>query len=87
MGMTFEEIKQIPDLQIEVDDLTEQCFYVKMAMKGRISDEVGERNYQNIRGKYPQGAYVDALRKADKMIQNIDKYGVACAQWISHTTS
>ena len=34
--MTFEELQQIPDLQIEVDDLTEQCFYVKMAILGRI---------------------------------------------------
>lgn len=79
--MTFDEIKQIPDLQIEVDDLTEQCFYVKMAIAGRISDDAGEKNYNNIKGKYTKEEYYEALKKADKMIQNIDKYGVACADW------
>lgn len=45
--MTLDEIRKIPELQIEVDDLTEQCFYVKMAILGRISDEAGEKNYNN----------------------------------------
>ena len=79
--MTFEEIKQIPDLQIKVDDLTEQCFYVKMAILGRISDEAGEKNYNNIKGKYTEEEYKKALDKADRMIANLDKYGIACAQW------
>lgn len=80
--MTFEEIKQIPDLQIEVDDLTEQCFYVKMAISGRISNEAGKKNYDNIKGKYTQEEYEIALDKADMMIENLDKYGVACAKWV-----
>lgn len=80
--MTFEEIKRIPDLQIEVDDLTEQCFYVKMALLGRISDEKGEKNWDNIKGKYPEEAYKKALDTADRMIKNLDKYGVACAAWV-----
>ena len=80
--MTFEEIKQIPDLQIEVDDLTEQCFYVKMAILGRISDKVGKKNYDNIKGKFSEEEFYVALKKVDKMIDNIDKYGVACAQWV-----
>lgn len=79
--MTFEEIKQIPDLQIKVDDLTEQCFYVKMALCGRISDEAGEKNYNNIKGRYTEAEYKKALDKADKMIANLDKYGIACADW------
>ncbi len=79
--MTFEEIKNIPELQIEVDDLTEQCFYVKMAMLGRISDAAGERNLNNITGKYAEGEYKKALDKADRMIANLDKYGIACADW------
>ena len=79
--MTFEEIQQIPDLQIEVDDLTEQCFYVKMAILGRISDEAGEKNYNNIKGKFSVDEFKMALTKAEKMIQNLDKYGVACADW------
>ena len=79
--MTFEEIQQIPDLQIEVDDLTEQCFYVKMAILGRISDEMGEKNYNNIKGKFSEDEFKMALTKAEKMIQNLDKYGVACADW------
>ena len=79
--MTFNEIKNIPELQIKVDALTEQCFYVKMAILGRISDEAGEKNMENIRGKYPRGSYKEALDKADRMIANLDKYGIACAKW------
>jgi len=81
MLMTIEEIEIIPELQIEVDDLTEQCFYVKMALLGRISDEAGEKNYNNIQGKYSIEEYRNALAKADRMIENIDKYGIACAAW------
>lgn len=80
--MTFEEIKRIPDLRIKVDDLTEQCFYVKMAMCGRISMDAGAKNYENIKGRYTEAEYKKALDKADKMIQNLDKYGIACAEWI-----
>ena len=80
--MTFEEIKRIPDLQIKVDDLAEQCFYVKMACLGRISDKAGEKNYDNIKGRYTEAEYKQALDTADKMIENLDKYGVACADWI-----
>ena len=79
--MTFEEIKNIPDLQIEVDDLTEQCFYIKMAFAGRISDEAGEKNWDNIKGKYTQEEYKKALDKAERMMKNLDEYGVACADW------
>ena len=79
--MTFDEISKIPELQIEVDDLIEQCFYVKMAILGRISDEAGEKNYNNIQGKYSREEYREALAKADRMIKNIDKYGIACAEW------
>lgn len=80
--MTFDEIKRIPELQIKVNDLAEQCFYVKMACLGRISDKVGEKNYNNIRGRYTEAEYKQALDTADKMIANLDKYGVACADWI-----
>lgn len=80
--MTFDEIKNIPDLQIEVDDLAEQCFYVKMACLGRISDEQGEKTFNNIRGRYTQEEYKAALDTADRLIANLDKYGVACADWI-----
>ena len=79
--MTFDEIKRIPELQIEVNDLAEQCFYVKMAALGRISREAGEKTIDNIKGKYPVEDYEVALRTADKMIENIDKYGIACAAW------
>lgn len=79
--MTFEEIKRIPELQVEVDDLTEQCFYVKMALIGRISDEAGKKNYDNIKGRFSEDEYLQALEKADRMISNLDKYGIACAQW------
>ena len=80
--MTFNEIKNIPELQIKVDALTEQCFYVKMACLGRISDEAGEKNYNNIKGRYTKDEYDKAFSTANKMIENIDKYGVACADWV-----
>jgi len=80
--METKDVKRNQDLHIDVDSLTEQCFYIKMALKGRISDEAGEKNWNNIKGKYPKEVYLTAFNKADKMIANLDKYGVACAAWI-----
>lgn len=80
--MTKQQAAQIPDLQLQVDDLAEQCFYVKMALLGRISDDAGEKNYDNIKGRYTKEQYKQALDIADQMIDNLDKYGVPCADWL-----
>lgn len=80
--MTKQQAAQIPDLQLQVDDLAEQCFYVKMALLGRISDDAGEKNYDNIKGRYTKEEYKQALDTADQMIDNLDKYGVPCADWL-----
>lgn len=80
--MTFEEIRNIPDLQLEVTELAEDCFYVKMSSLGRISDEVGRKTYDRIKGRYSEEELKKALDTADKMIENINKYGVACAEWV-----
>jgi hypothetical protein len=80
--MSFDEIKRIPDLQLQVDDLAEQCFYIKMAIRGKVSNKMANKTYDNIKGRYTEEEYKQALDTADKMIQNIDKYGVACADWV-----
>ena len=63
--MTKSEAARIPELQIHPDELVEDCFYYRMAVQGRLSDEQGK------------GSFI----VADMMIANLDKYGVACIDW------
>lgn len=77
--MTFEDIKQIPDLQINVTDIVEDCFYYKMFLLGRLSLENGEKTEERLKGKYTQKELEEAFSTADQMICNLDKYGVAAA--------
>ena len=79
--MTKEQAKRIPELQINVDELTEECFYIKMALLGRISDEAGEKVWERVKGKYTQQEYLKAIQTATKMVENLDRYGTPCAAW------
>ena len=80
--MTFEEIKQIPDLQIHPTEMIEDCFYYKMAKAGRISGEQGKKALERLKGKESDPCYQGSFIAADMMIRNLDKYGVACADWV-----
>lgn len=78
--MTKEEALKIPNLNIEVDELTEDIFYWGMAQEGRISAENAEKSVNRIKS-YAEEIPLEVLKKAQKMMENIDKYGVACAEW------
>ena len=78
--MTKEEALKIPDLQIEVDELTEDAFFWGMAQEGRISSEHADKAIKRIE-KYTDEIPLEVFIKVQKMIKNIDKYGVACAEW------
>ena len=80
--MTFEEIRKIPELQIHPNEMIEDAFYYKMAKAGRISGEQGEKALKRLRGKENDPLYEGSFIVADMMIANLDKYGVACADWV-----
>lgn len=79
--MTKSEAALIPDLQIHPNDLVEDCFYYRMAVAGRISNEQGDKALQRLKGKEDDPCYKGAFIVADMMIANLDRYGVACIDW------
>lgn len=80
--MTKQEAQNIPDLDIRVTELIEDAFYLKMAVDGRLSEEAGQRAANRLHKTYgTHEQLMDALYTADVMIDNLHKYGIACAQW------
>ena len=79
--MTKSEASAIPELQIHPNDLVEDCFYYRMAVLGRISNEQGDKALQRLKDKENDPCYQGAFIVADMMIANLDKYGVACIDW------
>ncbi len=79
--MTKSEALNIPDLQIHPNELVEDCFYYKLAKAGRLSDEQGQKALERLKGKENDPCYKGAFIVADIMLQNLDKYGVACIDW------
>ena len=80
--MTKEEIAQIPDLQIEVTPAIEDAFYFLQGAErrdGDISD--AQVNAGKRLEKYPRNERMEAVHYAYKMLDNLDKYGIACAAW------
>lgn len=80
--MTFDEIKRIPDLQIHPDGLIEDCFYYKMAEAGRLSEEQGRKAHERLKARRGDPRMLGSMIIAKQMIANIDRYGIACADWI-----
>lgn len=81
--MTFDEIKQIPDLQISVTPIVEDAFYFLKALNKELSEQAGQQAVERLRQKgYSQNEIEVALNTAEKMLRNISKYGVACAEWV-----
>lgn len=81
--MTFEEIKNIPDLQIEVNPAIEDAFYFLNGIENSVSD-ISEAQIlcgQRLHSVYSEEEAKDAIKKAYMMIDNIKKYGIACAAW------
>lgn len=96
--MTFDEIKRIPDLQIDVTPSVEDAFYflnsVESALPEQQQDETIEQyekrmqaSTEHIKGagerlqKLSEDDRHKAIQDAYKMIDNIRKYGIPCAQW------
>lgn len=79
--MTKSEAALIPELQIHPDELVEDCFYYRMAVLGRISNEQGHKAFERLKGKENDPCYKGSFIVADMMIANLDKYGVACIDW------
>ena len=79
--MTKEEAKNIPELQIHPNDFLEDCFYYKMAKAGKLSDTQGCIILERLKGMENDPLYQACMLVADIMIENIEKYGVACIDW------
>lgn len=79
--MTKSEASGIPELQIHPNELVEDCFYYRMAVAGRISNEQGDKALQRLKGKEDDPCYKGAFIVADMMIANLDRYGVPCIDW------
>ena len=80
--MTFDEIKQTPELQIDVTPAVEDCFYFLKALDGELSDEAAQKALDRMwNDRVSKREMEDSMRKAQRMIDNLKKYGVPCAQW------
>ena len=79
--MTKEEALQIPELQIKPNSLVEDCFFYKMALAGKIPEQFKQKALSWLEGKENDPCYKGASIVADMMVANIEKYGVACAEW------
>lgn len=79
--MTKEEALQIPELKIFPNGLIEDCFFYKMAKAGRLPEEEGRKALLRLKGQEDAPCYIGAMAVASLMIENLDKFGVACAAW------
>ena len=98
-NMTFDEIKRIPDLQIEVTPAVEDAFYFLRGLEAdfpespdnETPEEYDERlskffdpsiNAGKRLGELEETEKWQAVNSAYQMIDNLKKYGVACAEWV-----
>lgn len=84
--MTKQEALQIPDLCIEVTPLVEDFFYSMLEGKGEIkhsgaNDRIKTLSEDYINGKVEMPPFMQAVESAKKMYENLQHYGVACAEW------
>ena len=79
--MTKDQALHIPELEINPDDLVEDCFYYKLAKAGRLSEESGRKALARMQGKENDPCYKGSFIGADMMLANLEKYGVPCAAW------
>lgn len=85
--MTRQEALQIPDLRIEVTPLVEDFFYSMLEGKGEIQHSGANDRIKALAEDYTRGKvnelppFMQAVEIAEKMYDNLQKYGVACADW------
>lgn len=82
-NMTSDEIKRIPDLQINVTPAIEDAFYFLQGVeKSEDCITEAQANAGKRLEKYSREERMEAVQCAYKMIDNIDKYGIPCAAWV-----
>ena len=85
--MTRQEALQIPDLCIEVTPLVEDFFYSMLEGKGEINHSGANDRIKTLAEDYTSGKvkelppFMQAVEMAEKMYNNLQRYGVACADW------
>lgn len=80
--MTKEEAKQVADLQIKVTPAIEDAFHFLYGVENEEEDITdAQANAGKRLEKYSREERMDAVHYAYQMIENIEKYGVACAEW------
>lgn len=85
--MTKQEALQIPDLNIEVTPLVEDFFYSILEGKGEIKHSGANDRIKTLAEDYTSGKvkelppFMQAVDAAKRMYDNLQRYGVACADW------
>lgn len=85
--MTRQEALQIPDLCIEVTPLVEDFFYSMLEGKGEINHSGSNDRIKTLAEDYLNGKvkelppFMQAVDAAKRMYDNLQRYGVACAEW------
>ena len=85
--MTKQEALQIPDLCIEVTPLVEDFFYSMLEGKGEITHSGANYRIKTLAEDYTSGKvkelppFMQAVDAAKRMYENLQRYGVACADW------
>lgn len=79
--MTKQEAKKIKELCVEVDGLTEDCFYLRLAMDNRITKEAVRGAVKRLNDLRQPQKVADAFIESEKLVNNLNKYGIPCAKW------
>lgn len=79
--MTKQEAEKINDLCVDVDNVTEDCFYLRLAVDNRISKESVKGAVGRLNSLGQPQKVADAYVKSGKLVDNLDKYGIPCAAW------
>ena len=74
--ITKQEAMKIPSMLIKPDDITEDCFYLMMAKKGKIEDAQADKAIKRLEvwgGEVPLYAMQNAIRMVENL-ENKDCY-------------
>jgi len=74
------EARTIKELQIHPTELEEDLFYYEMAKRGHIPSEHATKAIKRIEKDWSD-IPMKHLKVATRMVNNVEKYGVACADW------
>lgn len=80
--MTRKEAIKIPELHIAPNGLIEDCFFSKMAEMGMLSDEQAAGANERLKKQKDNPNFAASVIVADLMVNNVEKFGVACIEWI-----